>query len=80
MRISARADYAVRAVLELAVRQGGGPVKAGAIAAEWDIPRKFPEGIPGDLGRAGVVADLVADALPEPVRRPAAQPAAWQNP
>ncbi|WP_282699571.1 Rrf2 family transcriptional regulator [Streptomyces sp. CC219B] len=55
MRISARADYAVRAVLELAVRQGGEPVKAEAIAATQDIPHKFLEGILGDLRRAGLV-------------------------
>ena len=55
MRISARADYAVRAVLELAVRQDGGPVKAQAIAVVQDIPHKFLEGILGDLRRAGVV-------------------------
>ncbi|MEV7391298.1 MULTISPECIES: Rrf2 family transcriptional regulator [unclassified Streptomyces] len=55
MRISARADYAVRAVLELAVRQGGGPVKAEEIACAQDIPHKFLEGILGDLRRAGIV-------------------------
>ncbi|MEV6809903.1 Rrf2 family transcriptional regulator [Streptomyces sp. NPDC051132] len=55
MRISARADYAVRAVLELAVRQGNGPVKAEEIAAAQDIPHKFLEGILGDLRRAGIV-------------------------
>ncbi|MCG7206805.1 MULTISPECIES: RrF2 family transcriptional regulator [Streptomyces] len=55
MRISARADYAVRAVLELAVRQGDGPVKAEEIARAQDIPHKFLEGILGDLRRAGVV-------------------------
>ncbi|MFF8590394.1 RrF2 family transcriptional regulator [Streptomyces sp. NPDC015220] len=55
MRISARADYAVRAVLELAVRQGDGPVKAERIAVEQGIPHKFLEGILGDLRRAGVV-------------------------
>ncbi|MCS0601348.1 Rrf2 family transcriptional regulator [Streptomyces sp. LP11] len=56
MRISARADYAVRAVLELAVRQGNGPVKAEEIAAVQGIPHKFLEGILGDLRRAGIVA------------------------
>ncbi|MEV0171277.1 Rrf2 family transcriptional regulator [Streptomyces sp. NPDC050803] len=57
MRISARADYAVRAVLELAVRQGGDgdPVKAEAVAVAQDIPHKFLEGILGDLRRAGLV-------------------------
>ncbi|MFI2199858.1 RrF2 family transcriptional regulator [Streptomyces sp. NPDC020192] len=55
MRISARADYAVRAVLELAVRQGNGPVKAEEIASVQDIPHKFLEGILGDCRRAGIV-------------------------
>ncbi|EFF90851.1 MULTISPECIES: RrF2 family transcriptional regulator [Streptomyces] len=58
MRISARADYAVRAVLELAVRHGDAPeapVKAETIAAEQGISHKFLEGILGDLRRAGVV-------------------------
>ncbi|MEV7322628.1 Rrf2 family transcriptional regulator [Streptomyces sp. NPDC093970] len=55
MRISARADYAVRAVLELAVRQDGGPVKAEELAGAQDIPHKFLEGILGDLRRAGIV-------------------------
>ncbi|GLW45859.1 Rrf2 family transcriptional regulator [Streptomyces sp. NBRC 14336] len=55
MRISARADYAVRAALELAVRQEDGPVKAEAIATVQDIPHKFLESILGDLRRAGLV-------------------------
>ncbi|MFE4666662.1 RrF2 family transcriptional regulator [Streptomyces sp. NPDC056716] len=55
MRISARADYAVRAVLELAVRAGGEPVKAETVAAVQDIPHKFLEGILGDLRRGGIV-------------------------
>ncbi|WP_229857145.1 hypothetical protein [Streptomyces anandii] len=53
MRIPARADYAVRGVLEPAVRQGGAPVKAEAIAVEQDIPRRFPAGILGGLWRGG---------------------------
>ncbi|WP_030382118.1 MULTISPECIES: RrF2 family transcriptional regulator [unclassified Streptomyces] len=56
MRISARADYAVRAVVELAVRQGDGPVKAEAVAEVQDISHKFLEGILGDLRRGGLVA------------------------
>ncbi|MEU9386270.1 Rrf2 family transcriptional regulator [Streptomyces sp. NPDC048279] len=55
MRISARADYAVRAVLELAVRQDDGPVKAEELAGAQDIPHKFLEGILGDLRRGGIV-------------------------
>ncbi|GAA2344510.1 Rrf2 family transcriptional regulator [Streptomyces kunmingensis] len=55
MRISARADYAVRASLELAVRENGEPVKAEALSAAQDIPHKFLEGILSDLRRGGIV-------------------------
>ncbi|CAM5530430.1 Rrf2 family transcriptional regulator [Streptomyces coeruleorubidus] len=41
--------------MELAVRQGEGPVKAEAVAIAQDIPHKFLEGILGDLRRGGVV-------------------------
>lgn len=55
MRISARADYAVRAALELTVREDGAPVKAETVARAQDIPHKFLEGILGDLRKAGLV-------------------------
>ncbi|GAA0317889.1 RrF2 family transcriptional regulator [Streptomyces polychromogenes] len=55
MRISARADYAVRAALQLAASQDDGPVKAEAIAEAQDIPHKFLEGILGDMRRGGLV-------------------------
>ncbi|MGZ9935105.1 RrF2 family transcriptional regulator [Streptomyces sp. NC-S4] len=55
MRISARADYAVRAGLQLAASQDDGPVKAEAIADAQDIPHKFLEGILNDMRRGGLV-------------------------
>ncbi|GGQ06564.1 MULTISPECIES: RrF2 family transcriptional regulator [Streptomyces] len=55
MRISARADYAVRAALQLAVSQDDGPLKAEAIADAQDIPHKFLEGILNDMRRGGLV-------------------------
>ena len=55
MRVSAKVDYAVRALLELAAAEGRGPVKGEAIAAAQDIPLKFTENILSDLRRAGVV-------------------------
>ncbi|MGW6566750.1 RrF2 family transcriptional regulator [Streptomyces sp. NPDC054975] len=55
MRISARADYAVRAALQLAADQDTGPVKAETIAACQDISHKFLEGILGDMRRGGLV-------------------------
>ncbi|GGK19813.1 hypothetical protein GCM10011583_59630 [Streptomyces camponoticapitis] len=55
MRISARADYAVRAALELVSSGDEAPLKAEAIAAAQDIPHKFLEGILNDMRRGGLV-------------------------
>ena len=54
MRVSAKVDYAVRALVELAVA-GPGPVKGDVIAAAQDIPVNFLENILRDLRRAGMV-------------------------
>ena len=55
MRVSAKVDYAVRALVELAAA-GEGPVKGEVIAAAQGIPLKFTENILSALRRAGVVA------------------------
>jgi Rrf2 family protein len=54
MRISARADYAVRAAAELAAA-GDGPTKGEAISQAQSIPLKVLENILGDLRHAGIV-------------------------
>jgi Rrf2 family protein len=54
MRISARADYAMRAAVELAAA-GGGPVKGEALATAQGIPPKFLENILGDLRHARLI-------------------------
>lgn len=55
MHISARSDYAVRAVVVLAAA-GTGPTKGEAIAEAQHIPAKFLEAILGALRQAGIVA------------------------
>jgi Rrf2 family protein len=54
MRISARADYAVRAAVQLAAADEG-PTKGEAIARAQDIPLKFLENILSDLRHSGLV-------------------------
>jgi Rrf2 family protein len=54
VRISAKADYAVRAAIELAAR-GEGPTKGDALSRAQDIPAKFLENILIDLRHAGLV-------------------------
>jgi Rrf2 family protein len=55
MRISAKADYAVRAVVELAAATDEKPVKAERVATAQDIPLNFLENILGELRHAGIV-------------------------
>ena len=54
MRVSAKADYAVRAAVELAAA-GEGPVKGERISQAQDIPLKFLENILGELKHGGLV-------------------------
>ncbi len=56
MRISAKADYAVRAAVELAAGDGEpGRIAAEAIAATQGIPPRFLENILAELSTAGIV-------------------------
>jgi Rrf2 family protein len=60
MRISAKADYALRAAAELAAHAGPdrGPLKGERLAEAQDIPRKFLENILIELKRAGLVRSV----------------------
>lgn len=55
MRVSAKADYALRACIELAAAEGEGHVKGERIAQAQEIPLKFLENILGDLRQGGLV-------------------------
>ena len=58
MRISAKVDYAVRALCELAAHEGDAPLKAERIAAAQDVPASFLINILADLKRAGFVRSV----------------------
>ncbi|MEA2650653.1 MAG: hypothetical protein QOI85_374 [Chloroflexota bacterium] len=55
MRVSARADYALRAVAELAVVQGEDRLKRDVIATRQHIPLEFLESVLLTLKHAGIV-------------------------
>ncbi|WP_433528165.1 RrF2 family transcriptional regulator [Micromonospora sp. CA-263727] len=57
MYVSARSDYAVRAMLAVAQRHPE-VVKAAVLAANQDIPYSFLQGILLDLRRAGLLHSL----------------------
>jgi Rrf2 family protein len=54
VRVSAKSDYAIRAMVELAAA-GDGPVKGERIAQAQSIPVKFLENIMVDLRHGGLV-------------------------
>ncbi|WP_030377214.1 MULTISPECIES: RrF2 family transcriptional regulator [unclassified Streptomyces] len=54
MHISAKADYATRALLELA-REPSRPLTCEAIASSQQIPFRFLKSVVGELRRAGLV-------------------------
>ena len=55
MRVSAKADYALRACVELASAEDGVHIKGERIAQAQEVPLKFLENILGDLRQAGLV-------------------------
>lgn len=55
MQISARADYALRALCVLATAEEDAVVKAATIAEAQAIPRTFLDQILTDLRRAGII-------------------------
>jgi len=55
MRVSAKADYAVRAATELAAAGGDAPVKGEQLAEAQDIPLQFLEHILLELKHSGIV-------------------------
>ena len=54
MRVTAKVDYAVRALVELAAR-GGGPAKLQDLTSAQQIPGGFLENVLRDLRAAGLV-------------------------
>jgi Rrf2 family protein len=58
MRVSNRLDYAVRALIELALRDGEGPIAAREIALKRDIPDAFIHQVMASLARAGFIRSM----------------------
>jgi Rrf2 family protein len=54
MRVSAKSDYALRALIEIAGHPGGQALSAEELGRRQDIPRGFLQSILADLRRAGI--------------------------
>lgn len=72
MRVSAKVDYAIRALAELAVSPPG-PVKGERLAEAQAIPFKFLENILTELRRAEIVASQRGAEGGYRLARPAAE-------
>jgi Rrf2 family transcriptional regulator, cysteine metabolism repressor len=55
MRVSSKADYGVRALFDLALYYGRGPIQSKDIAARQRISEAYLHQVLSALGRAGVV-------------------------
>lgn len=55
MRVSTKADYALRALIEMALREDASPVSAEELGRRQDIPAGFLLAILADLRRADIV-------------------------
>ncbi len=55
MRVSAKSDYALRALIEMAARADGRAVSAEELGRLQEIPHGFLQAILADLRRAGIV-------------------------
>jgi len=55
MRVSSKADYGVRALFDLALHFGQGPIQSRDIAARQGISEAYLHQVLSALGRAGVV-------------------------
>lgn len=73
MQVSAKADYALRAALELAVVENEGPLKGLQISESQDIPLKFLENILLELKHAGLVRTQRGSSGGYWLARPAAE-------
>lgn len=55
MRVSAKTDYALRALIEIAGRSDAKPVSAEELGKAQEIPHGFLQAILADLRRSGIV-------------------------
>jgi Rrf2 family protein len=58
MRVSAKSDYALRALIEISTHEGADPISAEELGRLQDIPHGFLQSILADLRRAGIVLSI----------------------
>jgi Rrf2 family protein len=71
MRVSAKSDYALRALIEIATTPEGAAISAEQIGRLQDIPHGFLQTILADMRRAGIVISQRGQAGGWRLARPA---------
>ena len=71
MRVSAKSDYALRALIEMAISDNGRAISAEELGRRQEIPRGFLQAILADLRRAGIVMSQRGQAGGWRLARPA---------
>jgi Rrf2 family protein len=73
MRVSAKSDYALRALIELCSYGGEAPISAEEIGRRQGIPHGFLQAILADLRRAGIVMSVRGQSGGWRMARPASE-------
>jgi len=58
VNFTAKEDYGIRAVVDIAINRGDTPVQAKEIAARQEIPEQFLEQLLSALRRAGIIRSI----------------------
>ncbi|HSG05104.1 MAG TPA: Rrf2 family transcriptional regulator, partial [Nitrospiria bacterium] len=58
MKLSAKTEYGIQALLELASRNGDAPAQAKSIAQRQNIPYRFLEQVLNNLRKAGLIESI----------------------
>jgi Rrf2 family cysteine metabolism transcriptional repressor len=73
MKVSTRAEYGIRALIELAVHYGQGPVQTHAIAQRQGLPEPYLNQLMATLRQAGLVTSKRGPTGGHALARPPAQ-------
>jgi Rrf2 family cysteine metabolism transcriptional repressor len=71
MLLSTKGDYGVRAMIDLAKREGGGPVQRAEVARRRKIPESYLDHLLAQLRRAGFVRSVRGPGGGHMLARPA---------
>jgi Rrf2 family protein len=73
MRVSSRTDYGVRALYELALHYGEGPIQSREIAARQSVPEAYLHQVLSAMSRGGLVKSTRGPSGGHELARPPAE-------